>query len=53
MTMYLYCVGGKAIPEGEDPPISDHLYETVCNATEMNINSTEMGKTSTLCLRKE
>lgn len=50
---YLYCVGGKAVPQWEDALVPNNLYETVNHSTEMDVHTTKMWKTGTLRLRKD
>lgn len=49
---YLYCVGSKAVPQWKDAVVFNHLYETVDHSSEMDVDSSKMGKTGALCLLK-
>lgn len=49
--LYLYGVGCEAVPQWEDPLVSDNLDETVSNSSEIHVDSTEMRKASALRLQ--
>lgn len=50
---YLYCVGSEAVPQWEDALVFNNLNETVNHPSEMDVNSTVVGKAGTLRLIKD